>query len=596
MRFQRLASYFSQLESTASRLEITRILARLFKEAECEEIGKICYLSLGRLAPLYETIEFNLAEKMMLKVLAQSFGEKKEEIKKKYKQVGDLGELAYRIKTQQTKRINNRSKISISYVYGKLLEIAGESGEGSVERKINRMMALLSEMDALSIKYVVRITLGKLRLGFSDMTIMDALSWLLVGDKSKRQEIEAAYQVRVDVGQIARLVKKKGIFGLKDVSVQVGTPVMPALCQRLPNVEEMIEKMCPSGTEQVAVEPKYDGARLQIHFSKKKKWQLKEDQLAFDFQPAGFVRTFTRNLENNTHMFPDLVRAIFKETKVSEAILDCEAVGYDPRSGKLLPFQETMKRKRKYEITKTAQSVPLRFYCFDIIYKDGKDLLKMPFAQRREVLTRIVSASGKTITISPQIVTCNPGEIRSYHDEQIRKGLEGVVVKKWDAPYDPGRRGYTWVKFKAEKGKKGAGLADTLDCLVMGCYRGKGKRTRFGIGAFLVGIRNKDIYQTVSKIGTGLSDEQWQEMYRRCEEAKTDKKPTEYQVPKELIPDSWCYPEIVVEIEADNITKSPLHAAKYALRFPRLVRFRDDKSPDQVTTIKETENLNKLQR
>jgi DNA ligase-1 len=379
--------------------------------------------------------------------------------------------------------------------------------------------------------------------------------------------------------------------GLKSLKVQVGVPIMPALCQRLPNTEKMIEKM-----GEVAGEPKYDGARLQIHFNREKKWEQKEDQLAFDFQPKGFVRMFTRNLENVTHMFPDLVQALFKEVKAKELILDGEAIGVDPKTGKLLPFQETIKRKRKYGIGRKAEEIPLKYFAFDLLLKDGKDLLQVPFEKRRKALEKTLRDKNGTIVLSPQIVTQDPVVLRKYHEEQFNLGLEGVVVKKWQAPYDPGKRGYTWVKLKQEKGKKGGGLADTLDCVVMGYYQGRGKRAEFGIGMFLVGVRNKGKIVTVSKIGTGLTDDQWREMKQRCEKVKTDQKPKSYQVPKDLAPGVWCRPKIVVEIEADNITKSPLHTAKYALRFPRLVRFRDDKSPSQATTLKETEKLYQLQK
>lgn len=586
MTFKKLATYFSQLEKTTLRLRITEILAELLKKADTNEVDKICYLSLGRLGPLYAGIEFNLAEKLMLKVISQAYDISEEKTKKEYKQIGDLGEVAAKFDKRE------RSKpLSVNQAYERLEQIAQDSGEGSVERKISNLAKLLDELDAESAKYIVRIPLGRLRLGFSDLTILDALSWMVAGDKSKRQEIEEAYNNRADVGQITQIVKKKGLKGLKDIKVSLGVPIMPALCQRLPTAEEMVEKL-----GKMAAEPKYDGTRLQIHFSKKKKWEQREDQLAFEFRPKGFVRTFTRNLENTTHMFPDLVKAVFKEVKAQEAILDCEAIGFDPKTGKFLPFQETMKRKRKYEIRRKAKEIPLRFFCFDILYKDGRGLLKLPFSQRRAILEKTVSSQNKTVVLSPQIVTEDPKELRKYHDEQIEKGLEGVVVKKWQAAYDPGRRGYTWVKFKTEKGKKGAGLADTLDCVVMGYYRGRGKRAEFGLGAFLVGVRKGGRFLTISKIGTGLTDEQWREMHQRCDKVKASEEPKEYQVAKEQIPDTWCSPQIVVEIEADNITKSPTHTAKYALRFPRLVQFRDDRSPQDATTLKEAEKLFKLQK
>jgi len=488
MKFSKLSKYFAKLEATTSRNEMTMILADLLRESSKEEIDKICYLSLGCLAPPYEGIEFNLAEKMMTKILATAYHKSEEEIGKQYKKVGDLGEIA-----ESLDRKERGKPLEVKEVYERLYEIAGEAGEGSVERKISKMAKLLDDLDARSAKYVVRTPIGKLRLGFSDLTILDALSWMIAGDKSKRGEIEEAFNVQADIGQIAQIVKKKGLEGLKGIKVGLGVPVMPALCQRLPTADEMIAKM-----GKVAAEPKYDGTRLQVHFSRKKGWEEKEEQLAFDLKPAGFVRTFTRNLENTTHMFPDLVQAVFDEVKAQEAILDCEAIGFDPETGRFLPFQETIKRKRKYEIGKKAKEIPLKFFCFDILYKDGKDLLKISFSERREILEGVLASKNKTVVLSPQIVTNSPQSLRRYHDEQIKKGLEGVVVKKWEAPYDPGRRGYTWVKLKQEKGKKGGGLADTLDCVVLGYYRGTGKRAEFGIGAFLVGVKKGEQLLTVS--------------------------------------------------------------------------------------------------
>lgn len=597
MNFEKFSEFLQKLEKTTSRLKITEILAQLLKEAGLEEIDKICYLSLGQLAPLYAGIEFNLAEKMMIKALAQSFNLSEEQTKKFYKNLGDLGDVAAELKLK-TKNSNVKTKsqilnLTVEQVYDRLLEIAQESGEGSVERKINKMADLLRSLDPLSAKYVVRIPLGRLRLGFSDLTIMDALSWMLTGDKSKREEIEEAFNVRADIGQIAKLIKEKGIEGLKGIKVKLGVPIMPALCQRLPTAEEMIKKM-----GKVAAEPKFDGTRLQIHLSRKRRWEQKVDQLVFDFQPTGFVKTFTRNLEDTTYMFPDLVKAVFEEVRAEEAILDCEAISFDPKTGKFLPFQETIKRKRKYEISQKAKEIPLKFFCFDILYKDGQDLLKTPFLERRKILEKVLSQENKTIILTPQILTDDPNQLRRYHDEQKAKGLEGIVVKKWQAPYDPGRRGYTWVKFKEEETKKGGGLADTLDCVVMGYYKGRGKRAGFGIGAFLVGIKehqDSDVFLTISKIGTGLTDEQWREMNERCGQVKVSQMPKQYKVDKSLIPDVWCEPKIVVEIQADNITISPVHTAGLALRFPRLLRFREDKSPKETTTLAEAKKLYKMQ-
>lgn len=169
------------------------------------------------------------------------------------------------------------------------------------------------------------------------------------------------------------------------------------------------------------------------------------------------------------------------------------------------------------------------------------------------------------------------------------------MVKKVSSPYTPGRRDYTWVKFKQEETKKGGGLADTVEAVIMGVTRGRGKRAEFGVGTFLVGIRKGEKYVTVTSIGTGLSDEQFRELNGRTEKLKVKEKPADYVVHKNNLPDDWIEPKIVVEIQADNITQSPTHTAGLAMRFPRLIRFRDDKRPDQVTTLEELEHLYKLQ-
>jgi DNA ligase-1 len=195
------------------------------------------------------------------------------------------------------------------------------------------------------------------------------------------------------------------------------------------------------------------------------------------------------------------------------------------------------------------------------------------------------------LVISPQIVTESATTIRSYHETQRKAGLEGVVVKQWSSPYEPGRRGYHWVKFKEEEGKTGK-LTDTVDAVVMGYYRGEGKRAGFGIGAFLVGVRHGEEFVTVTKIGTGVSDELWRELKRQLDRLRARTRPTQYrEVAKILTPDVWITPSVVVEVAADDITKSPSHGAGFALRFPRLVRIRTDKSPAQVTSVQEVHTM-----
>lgn len=614
MLFSNFASYLSELEKTASRNKMTEILAGLFKKTSPEEIDKVCYLSLGSLAPKYAGLEFNMAEKMVVRALAMALEKPIEVIIKEYKKLGDLGELVFKIKTSPRK-----SNASVAQIYKDLRKIAEESGEGSVERKIKGLAGLVKNLDPLSAKFLARIPVNKLRLGFSDMTILDSLSWSKTGDKTLRPELERAFNVLADIGKVAQIFKAKGIKGLKVIKSEVGVPIRAAKAERLPAAQKILEKM----RGKCALEEKFDGMRMQLHLDKTRKFELQEEtNLALFKKKKYFVRIFSRNLENMTYMFPDVVEAAQK-LAVKKVILDGEAIAYNTKTGKFLPFQETVQRKRKHGVGKKAQEMPLKLFVFDILYHNGQTLLTKPFAERRKLLEGVLEKSRgeeKRILLTPQKVVTKVADFEAFFKEMVGKGLEGLVAKKLDTVYQAGARNYNWVKYKA--GMKSE-LADTIDCVVLGFYRGRGKRAGFGIGAFLVGvikiskikykksnihIKNQkeqklkiedfEGYVTVSKIGTGLTDEQWREMYRKCQmpNVKCQKKPKEYMVDKNLYPDVWCQPRLVVEIEADTITKSPIHTAGLALRFPRLKRFRDDKDPDQATSLQELKKLAKVKK
>ncbi len=565
MLFSQLASYLEKLEATASRNAITEILADLFSKASAVEIGKLSYLLQGRVAPLYEAIEFGLADKFIIRAIAAAYGVEIAIVLKTFKKQGDLGKVAEILHTGKA------TKLEIEEVYAKLRDIALSGGVGSQERKITLLADILKKIDGLSARYVIRIPLDKLRLGFSEMTILDSLSWMLAGNKSLRAALEDTYNVRPDIGYIAETVKREGMAGLSHVKAHVGSPVLAELSQRLPTADDMIKKM-----GEVAVEPKYDGVRIQIHF-KRGRW----------------VKTFSRNLESTTDMFPELAK-IGDELRADEVILDGEAVGLDPKTGAIISFQETTTRKRKYDIELASKNVPLKFFIFDILYKDGKDLLSTHLCDRRRILERTL-ISKKLVAISPQIITSDPNVLRRYHDEQLKKGLEGAMVKKWNSPYEPGRRGFSWVKFKEEEGKTGK-LTDTIDAVVMGYYVGEGKRTGFGIGAFLVGVRKGEGFVTVTRVGTGVSDELWKALKKQLHAIQSRLPPKEYhEVNKIFIPDVWVLPRVVVEIAGDDLTRSPSHGAGFAVRFPRLVRIRTDKTPHQITTTTEIAHMFAMQ-
>jgi len=564
MKFKEFAIYLERLEATSSRLEITRILSELFKKADAGEIDKVVYLSLGILAPNYEGVILNLAEKMMVRTLAKAYQKETGDVLNLFKKIGDIGSVAQEL---STKYKATGIILSVADVYERLLKIAKDSGEGSQDSKIVKMADLLKNLDPLSARFTARIPVGRLRLGFSEKTVIDALA---EHDTKLQKEIEEAFNIRPDIGYIAKLVKDGNP---KSAKPQVGVPVVPMLAQRLNSTTEMIKKM-----GEVAVEPKFDGLRIFIHYRKK----------------DDFLRIFTRNMNAiPLETFPELTE-IGKFINAGEVILDTEAIGVDPKREMFLDFQKTIQRRRKHNVEKTAGEIPLQFQVFDVILLDGKNLIGTPYIQRRELLEKVV-VNGNLLRVDESTVTSDPEVIRKFHEKYLKMGLEGVVVKRANGFYVSGRTGWNWVKMKEEEGRQGR-LADTVDCVVMGYTAGKGKRVGFGMGQFLAGVADGDVFKTVTKVGTGLTDEQFRQLKLRLTKIEVKEKPKEYEVDKDLYPDFWVAPNVLVELAADEITVSPKHTAGLALRFPRLIQFRDDKSPKDATTVSELHDLFEFQK
>ena len=565
MNVETLSQYFERLEKTSSRIQITTILAELFNKLDEKEIDKAIYMMLGRLAPSYENVIFNLADEMVQRAVAKTYNVDITDVKKRYKEFGDIGSAASSFASPTGKRM------SVFDLYTKLREISTDQGTGSQDKKIDKLVNILSALDKLSVRYITRIPLGRLRLGFSDKTVIDALSWAEAGDKSKSKMIEASYHVLPDIGLLASKIKKSGIDKLqKEIKPIVGVPVLPMLAQRLKSADAMIKKM-----GKVSIEPKFDGLRVQIHFKKGEE-----------------VKAFTRNLNNISSMFPEL-NQIGDYLTVDSAIFDSEAVGLDTETMRLADFQTTMQRRRKHEILESAKSIPLTFQIFDVLSINGESLMDTLYLERRKKLLEIIKTN-KIFIVDEYLLTEDPEEIRKEHQRQIKKGLEGVLVKKVDSGYVPGRVGWRWVKMK-EREESAGKLADTIDAVIMGYTQGKGKRASFGLGQFLAGIVDGEKIKTITKVGTGLTDEQFKELKARLFPSVVSEMPKEYEVHKDLAPDFWVIPKVIVELAADELTVSPKHTAGMALRFPRLVKFRDDKPVREATTLKEIKKLYKLQ-
>jgi DNA ligase 1 len=562
MTFVELSTYLDRMEGTRSRNELVKTLAELYGKTSPDEIQPVTYLIQGRLVPFFEPVEIGMGEKLVLAAIAQAGDRPVDEVTRLFNRLGDLGLVAAQVATPPAKKAP-----SIADVHARLMDVAAASGQGSVEKKRSGFASLLRDLDARSAKHLVRMALGRLRLGIGDPTVLEALSFAKAGDRSLRPALEAAYNRTSDLGLIAKTFWTDGEKGVAGLKITVGRPIRPQLAERLPNPEAVIKKL-----GSVGVQPKYDGIRVQIH------------------KRGSEVRIFSRNLEDFSLMFIELVAAA-KKLQDRNLILDGEAIGYNAESEEYSMFQQTASRRRQHGIEEAAASLPLVAFVFDVLYRNGKDLTPLPYGERYEMLAEVLGAS-KVLTPAPVTTTDSAEQLTRTLLDNISKGLEGVVVKRMDSPYQAGARNFNWVKLKRTTSGQ---LNDTVDLVLLGYYFGKGKRTEFGLGALLAGVYDSehDRFETITKIGTGLSDAGWREIHQRADKLQVKERPA--RVRSLLTPDVWLKPEVVVEVLADEITPGTNHTAGkvgdlpgYALRFPRIVSFRGaDKRPEDATTVKE---------
>ncbi len=568
MKFSELCSYFERLEATTKRLEMFDILSQLFREASVEEIDEIVYLIQGQLLPAFKGVEIGMSEKLLARSLANALGMSVGGVWANFKTSGDFGKTAEEL-------IRGRGKVmSVVEVYDAIMEIAKESGEGSQERKITSLGALLSKASPKEAKYIARFVIGRLRLGIGDATIMEGLC-VAKADRGFREQLERAYNLCSDLGYVADKLYRSGRAGIRGIRAQVGYPIRMALCERLPSSDDIIKKI-----GKCAVEAKYDGFRCQVH------------------KKGADIEIFSRNLERTTPMFPEIVDAA-KRLNAKNAIFEGEALAYNESTGELLPFQVTVQRKRKHGIEEMAKEYPLKLFAFDLLYLDGEDYTEKPYANRRKVLERLVSDD--VIKSSDIIITDDPERVRRYFEEEIEKGLEGVVAKRLEAPYSAGARNFNWIKLK--RSYRGE-LADTIDVCIVGYFKGKGLRAKFGIGAVLGAVYDPkdDVFKTVSKVGSGFTEEGWVRLREALDEIAVKRRPA--RVDSLMEPDVWVEPKYVITVTADEITRSPMHTAGkteiesgYALRFPRAQgEIRSDKKAEDADTVEDIIEMFRMQR
>ncbi len=567
MRYALLAAAYGEIEATHGRLAMTRLLVELFRQTPPQLLDRVVYLTQGKLRPDFAGVEIGLAEKLVARAVATAMDVSPDEVAQALRRTGDLGTVAQSLAKEQ-----RGHRLTVEEVHATLERIAHTSGTGAQTRKLDLLVDLLRRASPEEAKYLVRTATGKLRLGVGDMTVLDALAEAFGGGKAARPLIERAYNITSDLGLVAKTLAERGPPALEQISVVVGNPIRPMLAERLSSAAEILQKL---GGRCVA-EYKYDGERIQVH------------------KRGDDVTLFSRRMEAITTQYPDAVELVRKGIRAKAAIVECEAVAVDPHTGDLQPFQELMHRRRKHGIHAAMADYPVALVAFEALYVDGADLTHEPYEVRRRTLKRIV-IPGPRFRLAESRIVSRPEELDEFFMQAIQDGCEGLVCKAIHAKavYQAGARGWLWIKYKRDYKSE---MTDTVDLVVVGAFAGRGRRGG-GYGALLLAAYDPDgdRFRTVTKCGSGFSDEDLAQLPHRLRTSIIPSRPA--RVESKLIPDVWCEPQLVLEIIGAEITLSPIHTCALdavrpgfglAIRFPRFTgRYRDDKGPTDATTERE---------
>ena len=587
MQFGDLAEVFDRLEKTSSRLEMTDILAEFFRNVKPEEIRKTIYLSVGRLHPDFVPLELGMADKLVLKAIASVSGRRSEEVEDLWTKTGDPGEVAEMLIAKKKQMTLFSEPLSFQNVIEGLTAIENASGKDSQDKKMKLLARMLHDSSPLEARYLCRIVTGRMRVGAGTMTAMDALASAFAS-KEDRPDIERTFNITCDMGLVAETLASGGLDAVKGIEVSVGNPVKVMLAERLRSLPEIMERL----GGKCAFEYKYDGIRVQAHIKK---------------GPGGFVKLFSRRLEDLTSNFPDIGEALLRQLKGREAIVEGECVAYDPDTGTLQPFQNVTHRRKKHGMEKAVEDIPVRIFLFDMLYCDGEDYTLKPYSFRRMRLESSFkdddSERYDRIGYTSRAIIDSDEKAQKFFDGAIAARCEGIMAKSLseDSVYRAGSRGFLWIKYKKDYTQA---LVDSFDLTVVGAFYGMGKRAG-KYGALLMAAYDPDTgrFGTACKLGTGFDDAFLDAMPGLLEKYRCETKPASLDA--EMVPDVWFIPGVVLEVTAADISLSPIHTIAYGtvkedaglgLRFPRFTgRVRDDKTPEQCTTASEIVEFYRMQ-
>lgn len=545
MKFIEFAEICEKLESITSNLEITRVVSQLLQDTDDLEI--VTRFIMGRIFPAWSAEELGMGPSLLYDAIAMATGAKGERIKEVVRQKGDVGMACEELCARRIQQPLFSGELSVDRVYRNFKIISQVEGKKSQKRKVRMLAELFISAKPKEARYIARLVLEELRIGVGEGTVRDAIANAF---GVSVDSVEKGYMLTNDFGLVA-VTAKDGVGGLDCVDIEPGRPVKMMLAQVAESIEVAIEEM-----GEAAIEWKYDGARIQIH------------------KIGDEVQLYSRKLENVTKSLPDIVNFIKKDVTFKRAILDGEVIAID-EDGKPRPFQDILRRfRRKYDVEQMAKEIPFHLCLFDVLY-DGKSLIDLALVERRKFLEKCIRTKHSSkIIVAPQLITGNLTVVERIYQEALSAGHEGVMIKNPKSAYTPGKRGKNWLKIKP--------VMETLDLVVTGAEWGEGRRSNF-IGSYSLACRDVDTSGLlgIGRVGTGITDEQLAELTELFKELIIS------EIGKEID----IQPEVVFEIAYEEIQKSQNYESGFALRFPRLIGIRSDKSAEDVDSVQRVREL-----
>jgi len=531
MLFMDFSRVCEQLEGTAGRLDMIEIISRVLPGLTPEELPVFVRFIMGRIFPDWSSRKLGIGPNLLYIAIGYVAGMKKEEVVERINTTGDAGRAVEELLSIKSQTTFFHEELDIVRVYNELIAIAEMEGKKSQREKLLAVRRLLANAHPLEGRYLARIMLEELRIGVGEGSVRDAIAKAFAVDPAL---VEHAMQALNDTGEVARLAKL-GPAALRDVAITLFHPVRMMLAQQ-GTIEDMVREH-----GQIAAEYKYDGSRFQFH--KKGNW----------------ARLYSRRLEDVTGSLPDVIEKLISATE-HDVILDGEVIAM--KDGRPMPFQSVLRRfRRRHDIAEAQGAIEMVPNVFDILYLDGETLIDLPLSERRKRLEGAV-----TLFLAPQVVSSDLPEIERTYKSALEAGHEGIMIKVPGSPYSPGQRGKNWIKIKPE--------VDTLDLAVIGGEWGEGKRAHV-FGSFLVACQDRGRLIPLSRVATGLSDEQLAEVYDLLKD----------KVIKKAGKEVTFEPGLVFEVGYSELQVSPTYEAGFALRFPRFIRIRDDKDVSDIETL-----------